>query len=141
MKNLPRALTCVTLGLSMLFMGACQKRPVMYPNEFLAQAGEQRLQADIDECMRRAEEAKVAADTGTELAKETATGAAVGAATGAVVGAIFGSAGRGAASGAAGGGVAALTRKILRSDKPDPLIRAYVDRCLSEKGYEPLGWK
>lgn len=123
-------------------LGACaQKRPVLYPNDFWQQVGEEAAQADVEECFQLAEEYEVSAGSGGETAKDTAKGAEIGAATGAATGAVFGSAGRGAASGAVAGATAALARRVFRSDKPDPVFRQFVDRCLLEKGHESIGWK
>jgi len=125
----------------MFFLGCAQQRPVLYPNYHLKQVGNDVAQADIDDCMHLAAEHGEKSSSGEKVARNTATGAAVGGATGAAVGAVLGSAGRGAAAGAAGGGVGALTRGILRSGKPDSVFRRFVEKCLREKGYEPIGWR
>lgn len=91
--------------------------------------------------MRLAAEYGTKSDSGEKVAKGTAAGAAVGGAAGAAVGAVFGNAGRGAAAGAAGGAAGALTRGIIHSGQPDPVFRRFVEKCLREKGYEPIGWK
>ena len=59
------------------------------------------------------------------------------------LGAIYGSAGQGAAAGAAGGATAGLLSRLFRggSSSPDPVYANFVNRCLQEKGYEPIGWK
>ena len=74
-------------------------------------------------------------------AKDTAVGGAFGAAVGAVGGAIVGSAGRGAAVGGATGATAGILRGLFKSSEPDPVYRSFVEKCLREKGYEPMGWK
>jgi uncharacterized protein YcfJ len=123
-------------------LSACAaKRPVLYPNAKLNSVGSATAQADIDYCINMAATSGAASGKGKEIAKTTAQGAAIGGATGAATGAIYGEAAHGAAAGAAGGGVAGLTHAILRSDEPDPILSRFVDRCLRDKGYDPIGWK
>ncbi|MEM9441730.1 MAG: glycine zipper family protein, partial [Pseudomonadota bacterium] len=73
-------------------------------------------------------------------ARDTAIGGAAGGATGAVGGAILGNAGRGAAFGAATGATAGLVRSIFSRPQPSGAYKNFVDRCLRERGYEPVGW-
>ena len=75
------------------------------------------------------------------VAGRSAAGAAVGAATGAAIGAVTGSVGRAAAGGAAGGGVLELFRGLFGSREPDPVYREFVEQCLRDKGYRPIGWR
>jgi hypothetical protein len=49
--------------------------------------------------------------------------------------------GRGAGAGAAGGAAGAFAHGMLRSRDPDPVEKAYVNRCLAERGYDVLGWR
>ena len=125
-----------------LLLAACaDKRPVLYPNARLKQVGTEAAQRDVDECLRLAREGGADDDRGAEVAKSTAGGAAVGGAVGAATGAVLGSVGRGAAAGAAGGAAGGLVHGLFRSSDPDPVFKAWVDRCLREKGYDPIGWK
>ena len=133
---------------ALLVAGCSASRPVVYPNEKAQQAGPNVVQADIDECLRRAREfasgTSQQGDGARRTAERTAVGAGVGAAAGAAGGAIYGDAGRGAASGAAAGATAGLLTGIfdsMRNDDPDPVIKSFVHRCLSEKGYEVIGWE
>jgi len=122
-------------------LGCAQQRPVLYPSPYLKTVGQDRAEADINDCIRLASEHGAQGDAGEQVAKDTAEGAAVGGAVGAGVGAVLGSLGRGAAAGAAGGAAGALTRGLFRSSEPDPVLRGFVDRCLRERGYEPIGWR
>ena len=70
-----------------------------------------------------------------------AVGGAIGGATGAVGGAILGRPGTGAALGAATGATAGLMRSLFRRDEPSQAYRGFVDRCLRERGYDPVGWE
>lgn len=123
------------------FFGCASKRPVLYPNYHLTMAGQEAAEADIDDCLTLARDYGAGAGKGEQIAKDTATGTAVGGATGAAVGAVVGDFGKGAAAGAAGGAAGALTRSVIRSGDPDPIYRRFVERCLRDKGYEPIGWR
>ena len=124
-------------------VGCAPQRPVLYPNAKFNQVGTAAAQADIDECIRMAEANGAASGGGAggKIAKDTAKGAVIAGIAGAAVGAIFGNWGRGAIVGAVGGGVAAGTQSAWDSDRPDPIFKEFVNRCLREKGYEPIGWK
>ncbi len=139
MNRMAWAICC--LGLFGAF--GCAKRPVLYPNDKLAQVGNAVAEQDIDDCMRRGKEyvGSGAADAAQTTAGHVGVGAAGGAAVGAVGGAIYGDAGRGAAAGAATGATAGLLSGIFSPPGPDPTLAAFVDRCLRERGYEPIGWK
>ena len=125
----------------LLLVACADKRPVLYPNARLKQVGTEAAQRDVDECLRLAREGGADDDRGVEVAKSTAGGAAVGGAVGAATGAVLGSVGRGAAAGAAGGAAGGLVHGLFRSSDPDPVFKNWVDRCLREKGYDPIGWK
>jgi len=126
---------------AMLFMvfaatlsSCAAKRPVLYPNYHLTMVGQEIAASDIDACMELARNYGAGDDKGE-------TGAAVGGATGAAVGAVVGNLGKGAGAGAAGGAAGALTRGVIRSGDPDPVYRRFVEKCLRDKGYEPIGWR
>jgi hypothetical protein len=135
--------------LSFAFVGCASQRPVLYPNERLQRVGQPAADRDINECMQRAE-AYVASGGRNGKALEQAavgggTGAAIGAAAGGAGGSVWGHAGTGAAAGAAGGAAAGVTRGLIhgltRKQNPSPVYRNFVDRCLREKGYDPIGWQ
>jgi uncharacterized protein YcfJ len=127
-------------------IGACAaQRPVLYPDAALERSGPKQAQEDIDECMRRAD-AYVSSGaakrrTAERTARHAGTGTVIGAAGGAVGGAVVGHPGRGAAAGAAGGFTGGLLHGLFASRKPDPTYRHFVDRCLRERGYHPIGWQ
>jgi uncharacterized protein YcfJ len=138
----PPALAVLALSFMIVQAGcAHSERPVLYPNDHLKQVGNDQAQAEIDECMRLATEYGADSSSGGKVAKDTAGGAVIGGAVGAATGAVLGSAGRGLAAGAAGGAAGGLARGALTSDQKDPVFRQFVDRCLREKGYEPIGWR
>jgi hypothetical protein len=136
------AYRCILILFSALAVAACaEKRPVLYPNAHLQQVGSEAAQRDVDACIQYAKDSGADSDKGADIAKNTAGGAAVGGAVGAATGAILGNLGRGAAAGAAGGAAGGLTRGVLKSDEPDAVFKNFVDRCLREKGYDPIGWR
>ena len=122
---------------------ASSKKPVLYPNQHLNTVGQAQADADIYACMRSAEASGANAGKGEELARDTAKAGAVGGATGAVVGAISSSTstGRGAAVGGAGAATATLVRGAFDSSEPTQVYIRFVDQCLRDKGYQPIGWR
>ena len=137
----PKALKVFTLICLLLLMACSQKRPVLYPNYQLQQVGNETAQTEIDDCISFAKEYVASSNSSGKVAKSTAQGGAVGAAGGAATGAVLGSIGRGAAAGAAGGAAVGCLQGLFRSPEPDPVFRQFVERCLRDKGYEPIGWK
>ena len=131
----------VLLAAWLVLAGCADKRPLLYPNARLKQVGTEAAQRDVDECLRQAREGGADDDRGRDVAKSTAGGAAIGGAAGTATGAVLGNLGRGAAAGAAGGAAGGLVHGIFSASEPDPVFKNWVDRCLREKGYEPVGWK
>jgi len=138
------ALTTILVATAAFALCGCAaKRPVLYPNEQLNRVGAAAADREIDACMQRAEEYASSPEgaKAREAAKSTVVGGAGGAAVGAVGGAITGNAGEGAAVGAATGATAGLLHSLWTSSEPEPVYVNFVDRCLREKGYEPIGWR
>ncbi|MEW6443163.1 MAG: glycine zipper family protein [bacterium] len=133
----------VTACVAMLALaaGCGAKRPVLYPNAKLQEVGEAQAKQDIEACRQLASEAGLKSGAAGKVAGQTALGAGAGAAVGAVAGAITGHAGRGAAVGAGAGGTSGLLHGLFRSREPDPVEQGYVDQCLRDKGYQPIGWR
>jgi hypothetical protein len=136
-----RFVSFAVAALSISAAACAAKRPVLYPDARVESAGTAAAERDIDECIDLAKAHGTESSRAGEVATGTAGGAAVGGATGAVVGAIAGSAGRGAAAGAAGGATLGLFRGLFRSREPDPVFRGFVEQCLRERGYQPIGWR
>jgi hypothetical protein len=132
-------------ALSLVIVFSClacaARRPFLAPNEHLQEMGPEAAQSDVDECIRLAAEAGSGAARGKQIAVQTAGGAAVGAAAGAVAGAISGGPGLGAAAGAAGGATAGLLHGLFESRELDAGQQQYVEDCLRQKGYNPIGWR
>ncbi len=124
-----------------LFAAGCAKRPVLYPNDHFHEVGQEGSKLDVEECVALADQADLGTNQALEAGKKTGAGAAVGGATGVVAGAISGRPGFGAAIGAATGAVAGFFSWLFGSSEPDPVYVRYVDLCLKERGYQPIGWK
>jgi hypothetical protein len=138
----PAVPLCLAWSLGLGLAGCAGPAPVLYPNNHLQAVGQAAAERDIADCRRMADQA--GADRGTGQGEAAAGGAvaggAIGGAAGAAGGAIAGAAGTGAAIGAASGAAAGLVRSLFRSDGPSQAYRNVVDRCLRERGYEPVGW-
>ena len=142
MSEMPKINMLVLMSLILIFCGCARQRPVLYPNSYLSEVGNEKAQADIDACMRLATEYGAEENKGKKTAKDTAAAAAVGGVAGAAVGAVLGNnVGRAAGAGAAGVGVATLTRKTIDSGKPGQVFRRFVEKCLLDKGYQTIGWR
>jgi outer membrane lipoprotein SlyB len=119
-------------------------KPILYPNEKLKTVGQAQADQDIADCRKMASNAGASAGSGKagQAAGSTAAGGAIGGATGAVGGAILGSAGTGAAVGAATGATAGLLRSMFSGGGgPSQAYKNFVDHCLRERGYDPVGWQ
>ncbi len=145
----PRARVLRPMALVLLAMGtlagcASGPKPVLYPNERLKAVGQAQADQDIAECREMAANAGASEGSGKarQAAGNTAAGGALGGATGAVGGAILGAPGTGAAVGAATGATAGLLRSMFSGGGgPSPAYRNFVDQCLRERGYDPVGWE
>ncbi len=124
-----------------LLAGCASQRPVLYPNDQYQRVGAAAAEADIEACVSLAEAHGTTSDQSGKVATNTAVGGGVGAAGGAAVGAVLGNAGRGAAAGAAGGAVTGLVRGLAKASEPEPVFKRFVEQCLTERGYKPIGWK
>jgi hypothetical protein len=130
----------------LLMLWSCSgPSPVLYPNAHLKTVGDDVADQDVEACREMAKEAGARERTGRagQVATDTAVGAGVGAASGAVGGAISGAAGQGSLIGAAAGAVWGLLSGLFRSGRsqPNQAYINFVNRCLSEKGYEVSGWQ
>lgn len=125
--------------------GSSSARPVLYPNAALNRVGEGQARAEVDLCMTKAVSAGL---TPEEKNNAVARGAGAGAATGGVaaaVGALITGRGgegvvRAGAAGAAVGGSAGAVQGAFRGDRPSGIYRNFVQRCLSDKGFDVIGW-
>lgn len=118
--------------------------PVLYPNATLAEIGDAQAQLEVAACRQRA----VAAGLGpsqksNEVSRRAGEGGAtagIAAAVGAFITGRSVDAMRGAATGGVIGGAAGAVSGSFNNDKPNSVYRAYVQRCLTERGFDVLGW-
>ena len=130
----------IILIIILLASSCASHGPVLYPNEHLKKVGEEQALRDIEECDSLAA-AYVKSDAGKTVAKNTAAGGAAGTVVGGAAGAAAGSFKSGLGIGAAAGGAAGLVRGVSKAARPSPIHKRFVERCLRERGYEPLGWE
>ncbi len=120
-------------------------RPVLYPNATLNRVGDAQGQQEANACMSRAMAAGLTPEQKTnEVGRRAGEGAAT-AGVASAVGALItgrGSEGvlRAGAAGAAVGGSAGVVSGAFHNDRPNSTYRNFVHRCLSEKGFEVIGW-
>jgi len=137
-KGLMRIVGVLVLALTLA--GCAASTPVLYPNAHLSRVGQPQAQRDIAECQQLADQYIASGGAGT-VAGSTAVGGGAGAAIGAAGGAVRGSAGTGAAVGAATGATAGFLRGLFKASEPSPVYKNFVNHCLRERGYEPVGWQ
>ena len=123
-----------------LALCACAPKPVLYPNEKYNATPHEQVQADIADCRAKAKDF-VKTHKAEIVAAHTGTGAAFGALMGLVFGAFTGNYGRAVAEGAALGGASGAVHGGVQAATPDAVERRFVDICLSNLGYQPIGWK
>lgn len=131
------------VGFLLCWMTSCAPKPILYPNAHYEEVGVDAAERDIKECSQMAKDAGASPrhGKGGQVAGNTVAGGAIGSAGGAVGGAVVGHAGRGAMVGAAGGATAGFLRGLFRSSPPSEAYKQFVQRCLKERGYDPVGWE
>jgi len=134
---------CGFLIILFLVAGCAISKPILYPNAHFKEVGEDVADRDIDECREMAKDAGATASQGKggQVAGSTAAGGAIGSASGAVGGAVVGHPGRGAMVGAAAGATGGFLRGLFRRSPPSNAYKQFVQRCLKERGYDPVGWE
>lgn len=121
-------------------------QPVLYPNATFQRLGAAQARTETALCQSKAWEAGLSPEeNNNEVARRSAQGAAT-AGVAAAVGALV--TGRGAdaviksgAAGAAVGGSAGAVSGAFQKNRPNPVYRQFVQRCLSEKGLDVIGWR
>jgi hypothetical protein len=127
----------------LLIAGCAAPKLILSPDTHLQLVGKEAANRDIDECCEMAKDAGATSSHGKggQVADSTAAEGAIGSATGAVGGAVVGHPGRGAMVGAAGGTTAGFLRGLLRRPPSSIAYKQFVQRCLKERGYDPVGWE
>jgi len=131
------------IAFAALALSACagSTRPNLYPNDTLMKGGQAAADAAINECMRLGDQYVQDPNKYGEVAKSGAYGAGVGAAGGALAGVITkGKVGRATAAGAAVGGLYGSAQEARNQSGHSEQYKRFVERCLSKKGYETIGW-
>ena len=126
-----------------IFLASCAPKPILYPNQHYKDMGRDAANQAIEDCSQMAKDAGATPSRGKtgQVAGNTVGGGAVGSAAGAVGGAVVGHAGRGAMVGAASGATAGFLRGLFRRSPPSQAYKEFVQRCLKERGYDPVGWE
>ena len=119
-------------------------RPVLYPNAALNRVGAAQGQAEANHCMSRASESGLTPNQqNNEVGRRAGEGAAtagVASAVGALITGRSSNVLRAGATGAAIGGSAGAVSGAFHNDRPNATYRQFVQRCLSEKGFDVIGW-
>ena len=119
-------------------------KPVLYPNATLNRVGAAQGQTEASACMSKAIAAGLTPDEKNNAVARRAGEGAATAGIASAVGALL--TGRGSdvlkagAVGAAVGGSAGAVSGAFHNDKPNTAYRYFVQRCMSEKGFEVIGW-
>jgi len=144
LQLLPIALVVLLAGCATTGPNSPSAKPVLYPNATLARVGEALAKAEVDDCMARAVQAGLTPDQKNNAVGRRAGEGAAAAGVASVVGALItgrsSDALRAGAAGAAVGGSAGAVSGAFHSDKVNPVYRQFVQRCLSEKGFDVIGW-
>ena len=125
--------------------GSASARPVLYPNATLNRVGDGQGRMEVNACLSRAQSAGLSpSENNNQVGRRAGEGAAV-AGVASAIGALI--TGRGAegmlragATGAAVGGSAGAVSGAFHNDRPNGVYRNFVQRCLSERGFEVIGW-
>ena len=125
--------------------GSASARPVLYPNATLNRVGDAQGRMEVNACLSRAQASGLnPSQSSNEVGRRAGEGAAVGGVASAIGALITGRGGEGllraGATGAAVGGSAGAVSGAFHNDKPNGVYRSFVQRCLSEKGFDVIGW-
>ena len=119
-------------------------QPVLYPNAHYNRVGDAQAKGEVSSCIVRATQAGLTPDEKTNaVARGAGQGAAtvgVGTAVGAAVSGqgLSGAVRAGAAGAAIGGSMGAVSGAF--HEKPNAVYRQFVQRCLTDKGFDVIGW-
>jgi outer membrane lipoprotein SlyB len=143
---------CLVVLLAGLAMVGCAStgssstsaRPVLYPNAAFNRVGETQAQNEVAACQASASAAGLRAEENSQAAQRAGEGAAVAGVVSAVGALVLGRGAEGmlrsGLGGAAIGGAAGATQAAVRGGRPNSVYRSFVQRCLSEKGFDVIGW-
>ncbi len=143
--SVTRALSFLTVVVLIAFLSGCAsggKRPVFYPNFHLESIGREQAERDTDACMALADRYGVDRTKDGEVGTKAAKGGVLGGVSAGVWGLVRGgNAAERAAAGAAAGAATGATVGAFDSAELSPTFKSFVQRCLSERGYDVIGWE
>ena len=120
-------------------------RPILDENEQYEKVGESRAEADIDQCVAKADrylEKHSSEKTRKEMGRKALTLGAIGGVVGGLSsGNLSGAAGGALVGAGIGAGSVALGDAMKDKLSPDELKKRYVSNCLQRKNYQVIGWK
>ncbi len=127
----------------LLVAGCAAPKPILYPNAHSQQVGKEVADRDIDECREMAKDAGATASQGKsgQVAGSTTAGGCDWICSRGSGWCGGWSPGRGAMVGAASGATAGFLRGLFRRSPPSNTYKQFVQRCLKERGYDPVGWE
>ena len=139
------AATLVLAGCASSGAGSASARPVLYPNATLNRVGDAQGRMEVNACLSRAQAAGLSpSQNSNEVGRRAGEGAAVAGVASAIGALISGRGGEGllraGATGAAVGGSAGAVSGAFHNDRPNGVYRSFVQRCLSERGFDVIGW-
>ena len=103
-------------GVALIMIAGCASpRPVLYPNEHARRVGGSAADRDIDDCIRQAEESRSA---GGRAGSDPGTGA----------------------SGGVPSNPAAAISGLFGKPELSSGQKVFVNKCLRDKGYDPVDW-
>ena len=143
-SRIPGVAWLIVVLCGLILLSACSssaKRPVFYPNSHMKQVGRGQAQRDTDECMALADSYSVSRTRDGEVAGKATSGALIGGVSAGAWGIVRGDAGERALAGALAGGSAGAVKGGVDSTRMSPTFQRFVQRCLSERGYEVIGWE
>ncbi len=115
---------------------ACAEKPVVYPNDHSKTVGQFQTDQDIEYCLKLVDDSIGKTSRAKTSVKSGVKGGLIGGAIGLGVGIVTGSPGTAALAGTAGGAAGGAVQ-----DNTDTTYRNFVEKCLIEKGYDPIGWR
>ena len=135
--------TVTSLSLAIILSGCATSppKPILYPNAYFNQVGQQVANHDIASCMSMAHSSGVNEKKDGEIVKNAAGGAAIGGTAAGAWGLVYGDAMNRAAAGALAGAAAGTTRGVIKSSETSPVFKNFVQKCLRDRGYEVIGWQ
>ena len=131
MKKMTMTGWILALAMTVVLPVGCSARdpqPELYPNEHLRKVGEAQAKQDIAYCQALSQQYLQQRNAGAEAAGNT------------VGGAIGGNAGKRAAIGAGVGAALGLLRGLSKGAEPPQNYEAFVRKCMTDKGYDVIGF-